>query len=291
MLTETPVYHDDGTREEHLCYVFARLCLFVCRAGFEERAIAMIQAQCELYVPRPGLPDSSSTFFRPASYQVSDSKGMRATLDALEDFWDSGYPRCGEPGAKGWEHARPADVLHSVRPANTQPVGCDSDDLYVQWAAKERYTEPPQRRPARTDDIDIDDEDPYRCVLFDEIRPFIFLIESDSGRKSLMFAVFQVLDVHIGEIGRSSSSLLHHGLSGRVDGDFLQPNTARCASTSVWQIVGGQPVDPIRSTPAISFADQPVRRWAVDVDSLFTEDWFRVITKTHVRTVDHELLR
>lgn len=67
--------------------IFVKLCMFLKEAGHKERAVAAFQALIELNV------------FCPERLKSADRTDK---IIILESFWDSGVPRFGEEGAKGW---------------------------------------------------------------------------------------------------------------------------------------------------------------------------------------------
>lgn len=70
-----------------LADIFVRLCSFLKQAGHREKAVAALQAMIELNMCCPE---------RLKSAELTDKTII------LESFWDSGLPRFGEGGARGW---------------------------------------------------------------------------------------------------------------------------------------------------------------------------------------------
>ena len=78
--------------ERTILYVFLRFVCLAQEAGYDELAIAAIQATIELNIFRP-----SSTHL-PISEQTLETE-----LSHFEEFWDSEVPRFGEENARGWK--------------------------------------------------------------------------------------------------------------------------------------------------------------------------------------------
>ncbi len=160
-------------------YVVLRMTLFMSESGFAEHATAAWQALLE-YV-----------FFKPVTVRASeharDGSSHEATVSMFEDFWDSEVPRIGEEGAEGW-------VSFSQKPGKPPQPGMetaddpeDSKDLWKSWLASERRHSLLSRNPARTID-DIEENDPYRIILFSDIRPFLIDPPSLAGRQLILDA-------------------------------------------------------------------------------------------------------
>lgn len=149
---------DDPTRESSCIYLLLRLTLLLWQAGFTERAIGVWQALLEYNIFRPGqlLPPDLMPFF--------------------EQFWASEVARIGEEGATGWvSNASPepeprADKEHSPVPLLD----------FAAWEAAETDLERHAGLPARALD-EVSDDDPYRILLFSDIKEFIFSIASRQG--------------------------------------------------------------------------------------------------------------
>ncbi|KAH8176286.1 NRDE-2, necessary for RNA interference domain-containing protein [Sarocladium implicatum] len=145
---------------EEAIYVFLRLTRLVADAGYRELAVSAWQALFEL------------NLFRPANIN-----GAIASLESFQDFWESEVPRFGEAGARGWEHyvasSGAGDPLEAQRPAPQNES--TSRDPYKQWAALEQQKGQDARVPARTLD-EGNDDDPFRVVMFSDVKPLIFNI-------------------------------------------------------------------------------------------------------------------
>nr|XP_048711760.1 nuclear exosome regulator NRDE2 isoform X4 [Caretta caretta] len=74
--------------EEAMLAVFLQQCHFLRQAGHSEKAVSLFQALVDF------------TFFKPDSVKDLPTRGQ---VEFFEPFWDSGEPRFGEKGAKGWK--------------------------------------------------------------------------------------------------------------------------------------------------------------------------------------------
>ncbi|KAL0601745.1 Nuclear exosome regulator NRDE2 [Plecturocebus cupreus] len=74
--------------EEAMFALFLQQCHFLRQAGHSEKAISLFQAMVDF------------TFFKPDSLKDMPTKGQ---VEFFEPFWDSGEPRAGEKGARGWK--------------------------------------------------------------------------------------------------------------------------------------------------------------------------------------------
>lgn len=154
-------------RDSNCLYILLRLTNFMKQSGYSELATAVWQGMMEL------------NFYRPASIPHDQA------LDALEDFWDAECPRFGEPGAKGW-----------CSPTNQQPAAIDeptlpepqTKSLYHDWCLSEKIMAIQAELPARTLD-NASGDDPYRIVLFSDIRELLFELSSKESEHSLVDAL------------------------------------------------------------------------------------------------------
>ena len=179
-------------------YVILRMALFMRESGFAEHATAAWQALLEF------------VFFKPVTVQnrnhTEDKLFDEATVSMFEQFWDSEVPRIGEEDAGGWAsffqrqgrapqpRTEPADGLNH------------SKDYWNLWLASEKRQNLLSRTPARTVD-DIEVNDPYRIILFSDIRPFLIDPPSPAGQQLILdafiaFCCLPPFDAE-GPIGRS----------------------------------------------------------------------------------------
>lgn len=206
---------------------------------------------------------------------------FETSLDSLEDFWDSGYPRIGERGARGWENARPATI--SATTSTSAPVTDDNTDPYIRWGGAEEHYGARDRLPARAEDLDSpgQDRDPYRVVLFYDVRLLLFDVQSDHGRQKMVFTALRLLGLWLNISISSSDDELH----GAIDGN---PNI------SSFDMFGQHTSQPrsLDSEPGKSSSlNTPVKCWASDLETLFSTDWFGDLDAAVVKLLDGELIR
>lgn len=160
-------------------YVVLRMTLFMRESGFTEHATAAWQALLEF------------VFFKPIIVQASDhgkdGSSHEATVSLFENFWDSEVPRIGEEGAEGWaSFSRKQGEPPQPRIETADNLG-DSKGHWKSWLASERRHSLLSRNPARTID-DIEENDPYRIILFSDIRPFLIDPPSLAGQQLILDA-------------------------------------------------------------------------------------------------------
>ena len=159
-------------------YVVLRLTLFLRESGFIELAVAIWQALLEF------------NFCRPMTLSSSDSSpDYDRALESFEAFWESEVPRIGEEGSLGWaDFSMRGGMTPDIKIDN--PVSSISDESMLgQWPRCERAQSLQSRDPARAID-EVGEDDPYRVILFSDIRPFLVWIPASqdgaSGREVLL---------------------------------------------------------------------------------------------------------
>ncbi|KAJ7991114.1 hypothetical protein DPEC_G00293900 [Dallia pectoralis] len=173
--------------EEHMLDIFLQQCHFLRQAGHSEKAVCLFQAMLDF------------TFFKPDT--VKDMP-TRQQVEFFETFWDSGEPRVGERGARGWR----AWMTQQERGGWLQPSEPDDDDdedpeesevkdmtlpKWRIWLDVESSRESVHWlpwRPDKTKGQSVEDcEDPDRQVLFDDIGPsMIRLVRPDLQLRLLL---------------------------------------------------------------------------------------------------------
>lgn len=120
-------------------------------------------------------------------------------LNALEEFWDSEWPRVGELGAKGW-----AAWEASGRPEYEPPSSTSSrklpetrmSDPFQKWATMESVADRTFRLPTRSTDED-SDSDPYSTILFADIRPLLLPLSSQYSKQVFRLVWVSFLGLHV----------------------------------------------------------------------------------------------
>lgn len=144
--------------EPQAIYILLRATMFLWQSGFTERAFGIWQASLEY------------NFFRPV---CSTSEEL---LSSFEEFWSSESARIGEDGATGWKS-------NSITVPETRAddrLSRDGDMDFAAWAAAEADLEKKAAMPARALD-DVSEADPYRVLLFSDVKDFLFSILTDKG--------------------------------------------------------------------------------------------------------------
>lgn len=256
-------------------YVVLRMTLFMREGGFAEYATAAWQALLEF------------VFFKPFTVQSSDHNkegfSHEATVSMFEKFWDSEVPRIGEEGAEGWASFSQKQRETPQSRKETANDLEDSKDRWGSWLASERWHSLLSRDPARTID-NIEENDPYRIILFSDIRPFLIDPPSLTGQQLLLdaFVAFCCLP-SFGAEGPDSRSriwgrdcFLRNDVS-RLDGNLQDSWKLRLlkqrASPKEQLSIEDEDVRLNSGTPGpFQF---PVRDYQVSPDSLFAEkQWF-----------------
>lgn len=138
-------------------YLLLRMTLFMREAGFAEHAVALWQAILEF------------VFFRPDGLDRSDD--LSRALSSFREFWESEVARIGEVGAKGWR----SDSSAAVEPRPGIPEArVNIGSIFPSWLQCEKDREIDSRHPARALD-EVEDVDPYRVVLFEDIQDVLAL--------------------------------------------------------------------------------------------------------------------
>lgn len=164
---------DDEKISESQVYVLLRMTLFLREAGFLERAIATWQAVLEWEMHRP-------TVLKLLAFGSDDTKNLNA-LSSFADFWEAEVPRIGEEGAKGWATFKQGEFESSKPRKDDIEIVEDGLTLFRSWAETERGRSLQSRTVARAGD-DIDDNDPYRIVMFSDIEDLL-LISRESPQR------------------------------------------------------------------------------------------------------------
>uniref|UniRef100_A0A8B9WTE1 Nuclear exosome regulator NRDE2 n=1 Tax=Bos mutus grunniens TaxID=30521 RepID=A0A8B9WTE1_BOSMU len=184
--------------EEAMFALFLQQCHFLRQAGHSEKAVSLFQAMVDF------------TFFKPDSVKGLPTKGQ---VEFFEPFWDSGEPRAGEKGARGWRA-----WMHQQEWGGWVAVGADDDDEEPEeedqeirdkalprwqiWLAAERSRDHRHWRPWRPDkarkQTEEDCEDPERQVLFDDLGQSLIRLSSPDLQFQMMAAFLQFLGVPSG---------------------------------------------------------------------------------------------
>ncbi|XP_036284884.1 nuclear exosome regulator NRDE2 isoform X2 [Pipistrellus kuhlii] len=184
--------------EEAMFALFLQQCHFLRQAGHAEKAVSLFQAMVDF------------TFFKPDSVKDLPARGQ---VEFFEPFWDSGEPRAGEKGARGWrawmhQQERGGWVVINPDEDDDEPEEDDQDirdktlPKWQIWLAAERSRDQRHWRPWRPDktkkQTEEDCEDPERQVLFDDIGQSLIRLSSQALQFQLIVAFLQFLGVPAG---------------------------------------------------------------------------------------------
>ncbi|MGH0161600.1 UNVERIFIED_CONTAM: hypothetical protein FKN15_078503 [Acipenser sinensis] len=150
------------------------------------------------------------TFFKPDS--VKDLP-TREQVEFFEPFWDSGEPRFGERGARGWQawmhqQERGGWLIPNEQDDEDEDIEDDTevkDKTFPKWriwldveASRETKNWLPWRPDKSKGQSEEDCEDPDRQVLFDDIGPSVIRILKPELRFQLMCSFLQFLGIPSG---------------------------------------------------------------------------------------------
>lgn len=261
--------------------------------GYSERALAAFQAIIELNFCRP------DTLTRPAPREP-EKVWLGKVVDALDTFWESDAPRVGEAGAKGWKHTGVnADPLDS--PAASLPIAQLNNDLnpFERWVSAEQLTATTQPRPARVTDPGVDDDiDPFRVVLFDDVRDFIFVVHSPDSLTQLVYAFLTFLGLPFVPPDYPTSTSFTtdpfiHTEAAEREGlrERFWPKAEE--TTAPFDTIGGEPMEHERRSALKEPFDVPFHASPASVELLFAarQKWFVALGKDDLKHVDVEFAR
>lgn len=250
------------------------------------------------------MPANNSTFFklaylRPPAPPFDRERWFRGVLMEFEDFWDSEVPRIGEQGAQGWRSTHESKTF--VEPPAIRPRNLDTGkegDPYARWYRAERRAEQSLNQPGRARDLDPAGDDPFHMIMFEDVAPFLFPVQTPLARLQLIYAFLTFLglpfvppDAPTSSPSTSDPHLLWPLASNgamRVAFWPPRPTTKRI----VWQTVGGTPMDAEQPRTLQSPFGCPAKSWMSERGTLFASDkWFRDVTAMDLHHVDVEFAR
>lgn len=160
-------------------YVILRLTVFMREAGYSEHAIASWQAILE-YI-----------FFKPKKFQDQEYRLggplESTTKSAFGEFWESEVPRIGEEYSKGWSTYMSQKERLPEPKNNVNVTLTDCERIFDFWVRSERRRSLEARLPARTID-DLEENDPYRVILFSDVEDVLVDPPDHSGQMLLISA-------------------------------------------------------------------------------------------------------
>ena len=263
-------------RYELQIYVLLRLTVLMRESGFAEQAMAAWQALLEY------------EFFRPSDLQDPEYKeggSLRGTsVSRFENFWDSEVPRIGENGSKGWAAFSQA-AEEPPQPKVDSAIQLKGiSDGWLSWVKSEHRHSLLARSPARTLD-DVAENDPYRVIIFSDIRSF--LIDSPSiamkGACLNAFLAFcQLPPYHEKDLENESRNLWSDGYlrnevltSQKSILDSFMDQASSQETNTVRNLKAFQD-EPRLTSDKPSVFDLPISNYRLSSDTLFTAtgSWF-----------------
>ncbi|BGP21464.1 hypothetical protein JCM10295v2_000339 [Rhodotorula toruloides] len=263
--------------------------------GFSERALATFQTIVELNLFRPAdLDRLQYERFMPWKQRV---------LAAFESFWDTEAPRIGDMCARGWRSTMDDDMTPKASTAiDVAVVETERDEgarPHERWSQAERIASA-SHRPARTTDPGMDDsDDPYRVVLFDDVRPFLFFIESPDSRLQLAYAFLTFLGLPFippdvpTSTPFSTDPFIHSELIERPSLILRYWPTARGEAQS-FGLIHGEPMELERRSDIKDPWQTPFKSTPAMTDLLFGSGkagWFRTLVPEDLQDIDVELAK
>ncbi|KAL8706642.1 MAG: hypothetical protein Q9201_000339 [Fulgogasparrea decipioides] len=160
-------------------YVLLRLSLLYREAGYAEISVAIWQALLEFEFNRP-------PHLRHRGQDEATDAIHKEALSAFESFWDSEAPRIGEANAQGWSNFT-SDEVSQCQPSQAagSPFEAGINTIRL-WADAEHKASAHSFTQARTVDESLDD--PYRVVLFSDIRFALIKSPSPSDHRTVLMA-------------------------------------------------------------------------------------------------------
>ncbi|KAM0754939.1 DUF1740-domain-containing protein [Meredithblackwellia eburnea MCA 4105] len=282
---------DRENLEGNSIYLFLRCCLMLRQAGFAERALAAFQTIVELNFFRP------SDFIKPLPREEEED-WVERVFASFESFWDSGAPRIGEGGAKGWCNTSE----DSPPPPTSEPTPSSvisTSNPFERWLLAEQHATATKSRPARADDPGIDDDvDPFRAILFDDVRDFVFLVHSHDSLIQLAYAFLTFLGLpfippdYPTSTPFSTDTFIHTELAERPSlRDRYWPLLEICRTP--FDIVQGEAMEREKKSDLTVPWDAPFNTAPATVDSLFKArpGWFETMGKQSLTHLDVGLCR
>ncbi|KAL9617341.1 MAG: hypothetical protein Q9160_007871 [Pyrenula sp. 1 TL-2023] len=162
--------------DQSYIYIMLRFTSLLLSDGFPELAIALWQSILEF------------AFFKPEDAKQPNS------VERLSLFWESETPRIGEQDAKGWKNSTEGETPD---PKTDTPIGALSErdrQLFKTWASREQQRFLTARMPARMMD-DVEEDDPFRVILWSDIENLLFEPSTKAGRDLLVNAFCRFCDL------------------------------------------------------------------------------------------------
>ncbi|KAH6567766.1 hypothetical protein BASA62_005886 [Batrachochytrium salamandrivorans] len=265
----------DVGRESNMLHVFTRACALLFQSGNTEKSIAAFQAMIEF------------SCYCPAAFCA---QSFEKRVELFESFWESECARFGESDAKGWElslmnvEITPPNRYEDQASDNSVMHDTSKDALY-QWAQRESRLQRLQWYPLRGTDAELE-EDPFRTVLFDDIRGMMFDVKCPETKRCLVSNFFRLLGATFDIPQLSSSALFTDPF---LNDELANPvSSASFISFTRATANGGHGDDEPNTSQAIRSLAYPIRTFPLSVWTLVSDgfSWLSNFTAMDARLVD-----
>lgn len=155
------------------------------------------------------------------------------------------------------------------------------------WQAKERTNHLRRLKPARTVDPSVDEDDPYRIVLFDDLRNLLFVPLTSEARHQLVYAFLSFLGLPLAPPGAGTNAPYFTDAflaSDIADSEEAETRFWRPAEEGSRKLVGEDGFAPeIKSGIRHPFS-APFKLFPANVSSLFAPEnkWFVPFSQAHL---------
>lgn len=208
-------------------------------------------------------------------------------------------PRIGETGAKGWKNSSDDAEPPPSTDSSLFSTLSDFSDPFERWLASEHLTATSQPRPARATDPGVDDDiDPFRVVLFDDVRDFLFVVHSPDSKIQLIYAFLTFLGLpfvppdYPTSNPFSTDTFIHSELAERpLLRERFWPKME--VASVPFDTVSGEAMEPERRSALAAPFEVPFHATPVTVDLLFgtKQGWFLTLVKEDLKHIDVDFVR
>ena len=235
-------------------YLLLRMTICLREAGYSEQSVAIWQVVFEFNLYRP--PSSGNDKIAPLF-----SEKLKTSF---EDFWESEVPRIGEEGSAGWvKYSSHGGSPSEPKTDETMATGSHISQIR-NWYKLEAECSLRSQQPARTID-DTGEDDPYRVVLFSDVKEFVLSLPASSYRHLLStFLAY----CHLPPLESTPDSLKAWWQDSFIRNDSLYGYEKTLHPSNPAELTTGSSTTDI--------FDLPLSSYVVSTDSLFAKhnSWF-----------------
>ncbi len=268
---QSPLCRDDVDKIR--IYILLRLTFFMRESGYVEHAVGLWQGILEF------------NFFRPRQFDVLADTGreegsLTDPVSSFEEFWESEVPRIGEEGAKGWKSWTTNGGV-TAAPRTDMPSRLVQDEqVFESWTHCERHRALGSRLPARTID-DVQEDDPFRVVLFSDISDCLFYTANAPLQASLLNAFLAFCRLPVLPLEFSDSHVLDFRTESLTANDALEESSLFIGRWFSDRIDHKDPSHDDNSIQPVDYERKalfnfPAQNFLLSPDSLFSGEgeWF-----------------